>query len=621
MLTSSAQLRCDVKQDPVFHACSRCNRLQLSCKIDDTFKRVGKRSRNAEMEREIQELRRQVEEANKTKRPSTHTMSYDQTQWATTDPAVAGLMDLRSGNGIDSNQRTSPNGAAVRRLEEVVLTANRIDELFELFFSFYHHFLPFLNPDRRPDEYFQRSSLLFWTIIAVAARHYKKDRIHIALAAPVMRLTWQTLAEVPQNYHVVKALCLLCTWPFSTSSTSTDPTFMLCGAMMHIALQIGLHRPSHSQDFTKFKLDLREAEVADRVRTWATCNIVAQRVATAYGQPVNTIYDWTLSDEAAKQYENHALPSGIYNRLQIEMFVDKVSKTLYINHHDSVGIGADHERSTYVSFLTEDYNRLTQKIALDPAPVTQLYLRAAYLHLRLCVFFSPPDLPSYQNDLLELYKATTSFLELCLSLDSQAGVTLASTWSTGLQIIYASNYIFQMMLAAGFSLLKLNHTFLRHHGLDTEGASQLFTRTTWALRSMSVADNDLAERLAEVLAQVWRTGRVRAEPNPNNIGEAVPDENLQLKVKCRMSMSHVFDSVWRWRQNFQFKGKSFECEFDPLSVLIISHTALAGPDLKEIRGDEADQIKQQLMERFQHTSKTLRTLQRQARTIHPRHRP
>lgn len=227
------------------------------------------------MEREIQELRRQVEEA-KTNKPPGSATAYD--QWANTDPAaVAGLMDLRSGNGMDGTQKSPANGAAMRRLEEVFLTASRIDELFGLFFSFYAPFLPFLNPDRLPDEYHQRSPLLFWTIIAIGARHYKKDRIHTALSAPVMRLTWQTLAEVPQSHHVVKALCLLCTWPFSTSSTSTDPTFMLCGAMMHIALQIGLHRPSHSQDFSKFKLDLRETEVGDRVKTWATCNIVAQR--------------------------------------------------------------------------------------------------------------------------------------------------------------------------------------------------------------------------------------------------------------------------------------------------------------------------------------------------------
>ncbi len=92
-----------------------------------------------------------------------------------------------------------------------------------------------------------------------------------------MRLVWSTVSEVPQNYHVVKALALLCTWPFPTSSTTTDPTFMLCGVMMQIAMQIGLHRPSHAQDFTKFKIELREADLKDRVRTWAVCNIVGQR--------------------------------------------------------------------------------------------------------------------------------------------------------------------------------------------------------------------------------------------------------------------------------------------------------------------------------------------------------
>lgn len=47
--------------------------------------------------------------------------------------------------------------------------------------------------------------------------------------------------------------------------------------MMQIAMQIGLHRPSHAQDFTKFRVELREEELKDRVKTWAACNVVAQR--------------------------------------------------------------------------------------------------------------------------------------------------------------------------------------------------------------------------------------------------------------------------------------------------------------------------------------------------------
>lgn len=97
------------------------------------------------------------------------------------------------------------------------------------------------------------------------------------MVGPVTRLVWSTVAEVPQNHHVVKALILLCSWPFPTSSTSTDPSFIMCGLMMQIAFQIGLHRPNHAQDFSKFRIELREAELQDRIKTWAVCNIVAQR--------------------------------------------------------------------------------------------------------------------------------------------------------------------------------------------------------------------------------------------------------------------------------------------------------------------------------------------------------
>ena len=146
------------------------------------------------------------------------------------------------------------------------------------FFTHYHPFLPFVSHDNPPEFYFQECRLLFWVILSVGARRYTEDPgLLNALSGPVSRLVWSTLSDVPQSYQVIKALCLLCTWPFPTSSTSTDPTFMLCGMMMQLATQMGLHRPSHSQDFTKFRVELREGELKDRVRTWAVCNMVAQR--------------------------------------------------------------------------------------------------------------------------------------------------------------------------------------------------------------------------------------------------------------------------------------------------------------------------------------------------------
>lgn len=476
------------------------------------------------MEREIIELRKQVAAQNAGQSlqiPPSHTQTT-----AVTNEAAAGLLDLRDGGR---------GGVAFRRLGEVMLHADQIRTLFERFFKFSHPFLPFLNADKSPEDYYARSPLLFWTIILVGSRHYSAEpHLFSSLARQVQSLTWSTLAEVPQNYHHIKALVLLCAWPLPCSSTSADPTFMLAGMMMQIALQIGLHRPDHAQDFTKFRVELRQAEMQDRVVTWAMCNIVAQRTGTAYGQPALTIYDWTLGPKPIESNPSYELPSEIYSRLQIERFVDKVSKTIYSNPNSPVGLPDDTTRSQLVRLLSADYEELAQKLNNDQTEnqaITQIYLKSAALHLHLSAFFSDRHLPSYRTDMLALYQAVLNLLEACLSLESEYSIKLSSSYSHGLSLSHGTNYIFHMMLAAGFSLLKLMNHFLPQHDFDIQGAAGLLTRTLWALRSASVLENDLPERLSEVLAQVWKSG---PKP-PENVGDASeePSDELQLHLKCR----------------------------------------------------------------------------------------
>ncbi|KAK5091244.1 hypothetical protein LTR05_001425 [Lithohypha guttulata] len=537
------KLRCDVVQEP-WQTCSRCRRLTLECKIEDNFKRIGKRSRNAEMEREIIELRKQVATQNAQQQlglPPTLTQTT-----AVTNEAAAGLLDLRDGG----------SRGGLKRLGDVVLTLDQIHEVFQRFFKFCHPFLPFLNQDRPPEDYYSKSPLLFWTICLVGSRHWTSEQqLFPTLARQVQALVWSTLGEVPQNYHHVKALILLCAWPLPTSSTSTDATFMLAGIMMQIALQIGLHRPDHAQDFTKFRVELRQAELQDRVVTWCVCNMVAQRIATAYGQPAQTIYDWALGPKPIESNPNYELPADIYARLQIEKFVDKVSKTIYTNPTDPVGLPEDHIRSELVKLLDQDLKELEHNLEADQSQssaMTRIYLKSAALHLHMSAFFSHRDLPSYRTDMHALYQATVDVLEACLSLESEYSINLPSNYSHGLSLSYATNYIFHIMLAAGFSLLKLMNHFLPQNGLDIQldGATGLLKRTLWALRSASVLENDLAERLSEVLAQVWKTGIKKLDGGSASASEE-PSDDLGIRVRCRMSMSVVFDSVWRWRRKFQ----------------------------------------------------------------------
>lgn len=191
-----------------------------------------------------------------------------------------------------------------------------------------------------------------------------------------------------------------------------------------------------------------------------------------------------------------------------------------------------------------------------------LYLHCAGLHLRLTALFDHPTAPNYRDDLSTLYVAASTLLKTFLATPSDATLPpntdpalapdlLGPTTSTGSP--FATNYIMQMILAAGSTLLKLlNSSFAAH--LDIPVGRTLFLQTVQALRSISVVQNDLPQRLAEVLAQLWQDAGQGNQNARLFEGDGTKrqeiDSSLQLKVRCRMSMSLVYDSVWRWREKF-----------------------------------------------------------------------
>ena len=174
--------------------------------------------------------------------------------------------------------------------------------------------------------------------------------------------------------------------------------------------------------------------------------------------------------------------------------------------------------------------------------ITYLYLRAAGLHFRLSAFFYSPDSPDYHLHLTSLWMSLKAFLDIIFGLDENANGLLP----------HATNYILQMIIAAAFALLKLSNSSFAIN-VKLAHIKDLFTKTIRAIRTISVATNDLPSRLAEVLAQLWKSGG--SGPRNGHAQSESSKDTLQLKVRCRMSMSLVHDSVWRWRENFQAKER------------------------------------------------------------------
>jgi hypothetical protein len=195
--------------------------------------------------------------------------------------------------------------------------------------------------------------------------------------------------------------------------------------------------------------------------------------------------------------------------------------------------------------------------------LNRLYAAAAGLHLKLFVFFDEPTSQSYQLNLNELYDATRAFL--------------TSAFESGIDLRYAPNYILQMMLAAAVALLKLLNSFFATY-VDREAGQSLFWDAITAIRQMSVKTNDLAQRLAEVFAQMWQADAERMAER-DTFGDTKPkngeiDASLTLKRRYRMSMSHVFDSIWRWKDELQGKVRTEKLEAavkDPTSPQATTH--------------------------------------------------
>jgi hypothetical protein len=155
--------------------------------------------------------------------------------------------------------------------------------------------------------------------------------------------------------------------------------------------------------------------------------------------------------------------------------------------------------------------------------VNMIHLRAAELHLRYFVFLGAS---ARGDDLTKLFIATTSFLGRVLDLETSPGELIG----------HSTNYILQMIVSAAFALMKLLKSGFNRH-IDFEHGKLLFNGAISAIRRISVMDHDRPVRLADILAQMWN--------------QASGEDALQLKVRCRMSMSHVYDTVWRWRQRFR----------------------------------------------------------------------
>ena len=133
-----------------------------------------------------------------------------------------------------------------------------------------------------PDQYYEKSPLLFWTIIATATRRYQEEpSLFAGISKAVDNLTWATIPIHPHTHFTVNALLIQVAWPAPVSSLAADNSYLLSGIAVRAAIRLGFHHPESIQDFTNKKVQTSNEEAKERAKTWVVCNLIAQRSDTS----------------------------------------------------------------------------------------------------------------------------------------------------------------------------------------------------------------------------------------------------------------------------------------------------------------------------------------------------
>lgn len=114
--------------------------------------------------------------------------------------------------------------------------------------------------------------------MTVASRRYLKEpNLLHGLAPRTTKLASTSVAGPPASIHVIESLIVLLTWWYPNQASMQEIPFALAGSMLHLAMQLGLHRPMRSQDYSRIKLSLTHQDLIRRTELWTRTVLLYQK--------------------------------------------------------------------------------------------------------------------------------------------------------------------------------------------------------------------------------------------------------------------------------------------------------------------------------------------------------
>ena len=150
---------------------------------------------------------------------------------------------------------------------------------FLRFFKNYASFLPGIFPSDIPFmNYHTQSPFLFWAMACTGGRRFHDVKYSQQAAGKVRELLPASLLQIQDPIPTIQAVLILCLWPLPVDTIWEDPSHTMAGAAMQLAVQNGLHKFRHEQDFRRTKINSGDESMrVFRAHLWLHCIIVFQR--------------------------------------------------------------------------------------------------------------------------------------------------------------------------------------------------------------------------------------------------------------------------------------------------------------------------------------------------------
>ncbi|CAG8105567.1 unnamed protein product [Penicillium olsonii] len=532
--------KCDVWRDETI-PCSRCKKHGYECTIDDAFTREHKRRRLNELEREKEQLRQQLQISRH--RPPDHPaitpISPAARLGVPTGPNASAESDALQSLGPHSNQHialadssssaiTHGNGSTKpRSLKGVTVTGEEIDELFEIFFRHYAPFLPILDAQIKPDAYYAQSPFLFWAVVGVCSRSYPRNpTLQTALAQEVTEMAFLSVLSTCAPWYMIQGLLLLLTWPFPKENRP-DVTFLLSGMLLHIAMQNGFHIPMSSHEFSRVKIPApSEQDMIRRSELWAHCVLVYQRSCFFKGQSPRNLIS-LAQDPIQRQVLYDMIAPDLAQKLRCQELVGSCSEAVLQNGVRAMSL----DQEVSLDGLLRVYENKVDEVGLQAIADDERY------HLLLCKM-------AIQG--FHFYKTRTTISSGCLP-------RLITTACNLVDFIQAlgdkMGFLSMAPVQVGFGILLASMTLLRilksnvdTIGLDVNRARASFFTAINLAKQVSTDRTDTAARTITLLNQLWNSSRA--------FRKADGSEYTALRIRSRLILSQILDSVWWWRDEF-----------------------------------------------------------------------